>query len=78
MFYLLHKTNGMYYTKTRQQFPNFYATDKEHADTFELKELAEQLVKNAQHFFSGMHPQDMELMNKNAFLSECVVVDAEE
>ena len=34
MYYLLHKTNGLYYTKTLQSFPNFYATDKEHADKF--------------------------------------------
>ena len=78
MYYLLHKTNGLYYTKKLQAFPYFYATDKEHADQFEIKELAEQMIATAKQFFVGMYPQDMDLINKNAFLSECVVVDADE
>jgi hypothetical protein len=78
MYYLLHKTNGLYYTKKLQPFPNFYATDKEHADKFIVKELAEQMIATAAQFFSGMYPQDMDLINKNAFLKECVVVDADE
>jgi hypothetical protein len=78
MYYLLHKTNGLYYTRQRQTYPLLFATDKEHADKFEMKELAEQMVENAKLFFVGWCPQDMDLINKNAFLKECVVVDADE
>lgn len=53
MYYLLHKTNGLYYTKKLQEFPYFYATDKEHADQFEIKELAEQMIATAKQFFVG-------------------------
>lgn len=42
------------------------------------QDLAEVMIQTAEQFFRGMCPQSMDLINKNAFIKECIVVPFEE
>ncbi len=78
MYVLLHKTNGLYYNSRQFNPPVPFGGPKETADQYVDKDLAELMIKTAEQFFVGLFPQDMDLMNRNAFIKECIVVDSEE
>lgn len=78
MFVLLHKSNGLYYNSRQFNPPVPFGGPKSTADQFVDKDLAELMIQSAAQFFVGFFPQDMDMMNRNAFIKECVVVDAEE
>lgn len=78
MYLLLHKKNGLYYNSRQFNPPVPFGGPKETADQFVDKEMTELMVENAKKFFDGLFPQDMDMMNRNAFIKECIVVDAEE
>ena len=78
MYVLLHKENGLYFDKDQTDLPTPFGGPKEKATQYVDKGLAEKMIETAQQFFRGMYPQDMDLINRNAFMSNCIVVDADE
>ena len=77
-YVLLHKTNGLYYNKNQYNPPVPFGSQKAEASQYVDKDLAELMITTAAQFFLGMFPQDMDLINRNAFIKECVVVPFEE
>lgn len=63
-------------TTTRTSTP--FGSTKDKATQFVDKDLAEVMIQTAEQFFRGMCPQSMDLINKNAFIKECIVVPFEE
>ena len=78
MYVLLHKTNGLYYNKNQYDLPVPFGSTKDKATQFVDNDLAEVMIQTAEQFFRGMCPQSMDLINKNAFIKECIVVPFEE
>lgn len=78
MYVLLHKTNGLYYSAKQYNLPIPFGSTKDKATQFVDKDLAEAMIQTANQFFRGMCPQSMELIDKNAFMKECIVVPVEE
>ena len=78
MYVLLHKTNGLYYSAKQYDLPIPFGSQKAEASQYVDKDLAELMITTAAQFFLGMYPHDMELINRNAFIKDCVVVPFEE
>ena len=78
MYVMLHKENGLFFDKDQTDLPTPFGGPKEKATQYVNKELAEKMIETAQQFFSGMYPQDMDLINRNAFIKDCVVVPFDE